>query len=200
MGQLADLSTSPFSSTGRVLDWFHDHPRAVRGDPDHLIARAEQLVRQHASEDAWLEARDYIEERMRDWQRSWGFHASDAYVALEVCPKLARALRMHERHMSPGDELHLVGQRLLAMFDEQGRDVLADWAPSVGEAEHHRTWEQIVRYTRKRGRDLVRAGKLSRELEWESTANFAAKAAAIAAILVAEYDARAKSGTVRRLA
>ena len=174
-----------------VVGWFHDHPDAVRGDADRLVSRAEAAVRQHVWEDAWREARDYIEQRMHEYERSWGFHASDAYVALEVCPKLARSLRTHERHVEPGDEAHLVGERLLSMFDEEGKRLLGEWALQLGEQEHHKVWEDIIRHTRKRGRELVRAGRLSSDLDWETTANFAAKAAMIAALLVAEYDARA---------
>ena len=196
MGQLAPTNFD----MDRILDWFHDHDDAVRGDPDRLIARAELAVREHADDDAWREARDYIEAKMHQWERGWGFHASDAYVALEVCPQLARQLRAHERHVQQGDEEHLVGRRLLAMFDPRGREVLREWALEVGEREHHRAWEEVVRYTRRRGRELVRSGRMPRNMDWESNENFAAKAATVASILAEEFDVRshaAKRGPPR---
>ena len=46
----------------RVMDWFRHHPESVHGNPQRLVARAEHAVRRHAREDAWAEARDYVEE------------------------------------------------------------------------------------------------------------------------------------------
>lgn len=200
MGRRLDsMRTQPSPHTRRgapshdgVIGWFHEHPDAARGDADRLVVRAEQRACRHAREDACLEARNYIEARMHAWEHGWGFHASDAYVALEVCPMLAEDLRSHERHVAPEDAPHLVGRRMLAMFDDRGRRVLTDWIIELGEREHHRAWEDIVRFTRRRGRDLVRSGRMPHNtLDWEHTANFAEKAAAIASILVDELEARA---------
>jgi len=157
-------------------------------------SRAASAVREQADDDAWREAHDFVEQRMHQWEHEWGFHASDANVALEICPKLARQLREHERHVQPGDEEHLVGRRLLAMFDSRGRDALREWILQLGEREHHRAWEEVVRYTRRRGRELVRSGRMPRDLDWEHSENFAAKAAAVAAILAEEFETRGRAG------
>jgi hypothetical protein len=180
------------ATTGRkdVLEWLHRHPRSVHGDVALIVARAERETRRHAREDAWSEARDYIRQRRVEWQRGWGFHASDAYVALEVCPRLARALRNHERHVQQGDERHLVGEELMALIEPEALDALAQWTIDVGEREHHRIWEEIIRYTRKRGRELVRDGQMRRDLDWDHCENFAAKAAQVAEILIREFDSR----------
>ena len=186
MGRLAS------NDRAHVLEWLSHHPRSVHGDAALIVARAERETRRHAREDAWSEARDYIEERREQWERSWGFHASDAYVALEVCPRLAKALRGHERHVREGDERHLVGEELMRLLEPDAIDAIAEWAREVGEREHHRIWEEIVRYTRKRGRELVRDGEMQRDLDWDHCENFAAKAAQVAEILIKEFDSRAK--------
>ncbi len=186
MGQLARIDRE------HVLEWLHHHPRSVHGDVALIVARAEREARRHAREDAWAEARDYVSLRRQEWQRGWGFHASDAYVALEVCPRLARALRSHERHVQQGDEKHLVGDELLRLLEPEALQALSEWALEVGEQEHHRIWEEIVRYTRKRGRQLVRDGQMQRDLDWDHCENFAAKAAQVADILIREFDARAR--------
>ena len=175
-----------------VLEWLRHHPGTVHGDIPLIVARAERETRRHAREDAWAEARDYVADRKEEWQRSWGFHASDAYVALEICPRLARALRTHERHMQPGDERHLVGEELLRLLEQDAIEALAEWALEVGEQEHHRMWEEIIRYTRRRGRELVREGRMERDLDWDHCENFSAKAARVAEILIREFDSRAR--------
>ena len=102
-----------------------------------IFARAERETRRHAREDAWSEARDYVRGRMTEWERGWGFHASDAYVALEVCPKLARALRSYERHVQMGDEQHLVGNELLNLLEPDAFQALGEWMLELGETTEH---------------------------------------------------------------
>jgi len=194
MGQYAPTShvgSNP-SDRERVLEWLARHPRSVHGDIALVVARAERETRRHARQDAWNEARSYVEAQMHQWERGWGFHASDAYVALEICPRLARALRTHERHVRKGDERHLVGDELVALLEPEAIEALAQWTLDVGEREHHGIWEEIIRYTRKRGRELVHNRQMERDLDWDHCENFAAKAARVAGILIREYDSMAR--------
>jgi len=186
MGRLARIDRD------HALSWLHRHSASVHGDVALIFARAERETRRHAREDAWSEARDYVRGRMTEWERGWGFHASDAYVALEVCPKLARALRSYERHVQTGDEQHLVGNELLKLLEPDAFQALGEWMLELGETEHHRIWEEVIRYTRRRGRELVQEGRMPRDMDWDACENFSAKAAHVAEILVTEFDARAR--------
>lgn len=181
------------TSSGRkhVLEWLSYHPRSVHGDAVSIVARAERATRRQARENAWSEARDYIERRREEWKNGSGSQASDAYVALEVCPQLARALRSRERHVREGDERDLVGEELMRLLELDAIEAIAEWTLTVGEHEHHRIWEEIVVYTRKRGRELVRTGEMQRSLDWEHCKSFSTKAARVAEILIAEFDSRA---------
>ena len=103
-----------------VLEWFDKHPDALQGDLLPTLERCEQAVRRHATEDAWLAAKHYVEQRQHDWEKLHGAHASEAYVAKEVCHQLADELRRHEPTPKDGDEDHLLGGPLKAAFDEEG--------------------------------------------------------------------------------
>jgi hypothetical protein len=175
-----------------VLHWLHEHPESVHGDVDLLCARCERAARLHAAEDAWIEARHRAEECMHRWEHQWGFHASEAYVAREACGMVARDLKGHEPHPHRGDEEHLVGRKLLEQLEPEAREALADWIVELADAEMHRTWREIVRYTEHRAATLRKEGRLSEDLDWEETANFKARAARIAALLMGEFGAHAK--------
>ena len=174
-----------------VIHWFEEHPQVIGRDPAALVGRCEQEVMRHASEEAWLTAKAYVAECELEWEQSWGFpRASETFVALEVCRRLARELQNVEPRVRPGDEDHLVGEKLMRSLDPQARKVLGEWALEMAEREEHLVWERIVRFTRAHGRALARQGMLSNDVSPES-GNYYAKAAGIAHRLVDAYEAHA---------
>jgi hypothetical protein len=174
-----------------MIHWLEEHPQPIGRDPEALVSKCEREIRKRAAEDAWLTAKAYVEECEHEWEHSWGFpRASEMFVALEVCRRLARELQHVEPHPLPGDEDHLVGEKLMRALDQPARAKLAEWAREIAWKEEHAVWEQIVRFTRGHGRMLVQQGTLSNDLSPES-GNYFAKAAGIARRLAEEYEAHA---------
>jgi hypothetical protein len=174
-----------------VIHWLEEHPQEIGRDPAALVDRCEREVRRHATEDAWLAASSYVQQCEHEWERSWGFpRASETFVALEVCRRLARELQHIEPHVSPGDEEHLVGAKLMQSLDPGARRKVGEWARELAESEEHAVWARIVRFTRAHGRWLARHGLLSNDVSPES-GNYFAKAAGIAHRLVEEYETHA---------
>jgi hypothetical protein len=173
-----------------VLSWLREHPAAVHEDPEALLERFEQEIRRHATADAWKAARAHVEERQHEWEQRWGFHASQAYAAKEICPELARELKGMEPHFEKGDEPHLVGEALLQRLEPEGRREAEEWIRDVANEVEHKIWQEIVAYTKRRGADLVREGRVSSDLTWEHTDGFGQQAARVAKILLEEFDAR----------
>ncbi|MCZ6463308.1 MAG: hypothetical protein O7A09_03135 [Proteobacteria bacterium] len=174
-----------------VLQWLESHAGDVHGDPREIVERCEEEVRRHAAEDAWLAAKRYVLHRMHQWEHEWGFHATEAHVAREICPKLAGELRRHEPHPQPGDEEHLLGQDLLDALEPTARAKVFEWVLELADQEEHRTWEDVVRFTRGEGRALVREGRVSSDSSWEGSENYAAKAAHVAQLLAEEFEQHA---------
>ncbi len=174
-----------------MIHWLEQHPQPIGRDPEALVDRCEREVRRHAAEDAWLTAKAYVEGCEHEWEHSWGFpRASEMFVALEVCRRLARELQHIEPHPAPGDETHLVGPKLMRSLDPQARAKMGDWARDLAEAEEHEVWAQIVHFTRIHGRMLAQQGLLSNDMSPDS-GNYFAKAAGIARRLAEEFEAHA---------
>ena len=186
MGHLA------WTDRTKVLDWLYHHPSAVHGDAAVIIARAEREARRRAREGAWAEARDTLQRYGRRWETRWSAHASDEFVLREVLPNLARVLSQNEKHVKPGDHLELVGQELMGLLEPEALEAISEWAVEVGEREHHRIWQEIIEYTRKRGRELMRDGKLPVDEGSGGASHFTAKAAQIARLLSREFDSRSR--------
>ena len=144
-----------------VLRWLKEHPAAVHGDPAEILSRCERAVRQHAQEDAWLAARDWVERRRHEYEAGTGAHASEAYVAREVCNQLAFDLRHHEPSVAPEDADHLAGGPVRQALEPEGWEQLVAWILELARQEEHRTWREIVRYTKRRAPELIREGGLS---------------------------------------
>lgn len=174
-----------------MIHWLEEHPQPIARDPETLVDRCERAIRRRAAEDAWLSAKAYVEGCEHEWEKSWGFpRASEVFVALEVCRRLARELEHVEPHSHAGDEAHLVGEKLLRQLDPQTRAKMAEWAREIAEAEEHDVWSEIVRFTRGHGRRLARRGELSNDVTPES-GNYFAKAARVAHRLAEEFEAHA---------
>ncbi len=179
---------------GEVLTWLNEHPEAVHGRPEEILERCEREVSRQTGEAAWLHARAIAQQRTRDFEEQWGFHASEAFVAREVCHDLAGDLRHLEPHPRPGDEERLLGPSMLAALEPEARERLRPWLHELAEREEHRVWLEIVRFTNARGRELVQQGAMSSELDFEHTHNYAATAARVTRILEEDYAAHARPG------
>ncbi len=176
---------------GQIVHWLEEHPGAVFGDPVEIVDRCERAVRRHAQEDAWLAAKSYVEERLHQWELEWGYHASEAFAALETCHQLAYELRHHEPHFGPGSEEHLAGGVVLRALSPEARELIRQWVLELAESEKHGAWREIVRFTDRRARDLIRERNLSRETRWSETRSYSAIAADVAAVLAHDYSVRA---------
>jgi hypothetical protein len=174
-----------------VLDWFRQHPDLVHGDADALVERCERAVRRHAREDAWVLAKRYVNERKRFFEESHGTHASEAFVAREVCQQLAQELRSHEPAPHRGDEEHLAGGAVKAALAQGAWETLIPWILEVARDEEHATWGEIVRHTKRQAQELIRSHQLSSDTSFDHTRCYADVAAQIAGLLARDFSEHA---------
>lgn len=174
-----------------VIHWLREHPEPLSRDPEALVSHCHREVQRHATEDAWLAAKAYVERQEHLFADSWGFpRSSEAFVAREVCHRLARELATHEPQVEASDADHLIGPKLLHALDPRTRTVLEKWALDLAESEEHRVWTDIVRMTHAQGKILAKRYHLSTNTRDES-GNYYKKAAGIAHMLAEEFEARA---------
>ena len=185
------MPNQPTIDKSTILRWLEAHPQAIGRDPKALLEHCEREVRRHAAEDAWLAAKEYVERKEHHWEREWGFPwVSEAFVARELCRRIARELARHEPHVEPGDEDHLVGEKVMEALDSQTRAMLGDWARLLASQVEHEVWERVVRFTKTHGRTLDRQGLLSHDPDPRS-GHYYEKAAGVAHRLVGEYEVHA---------
>ncbi len=130
-------------------------------------------------------------ERRRDWDEMLGAHASEAYVAREVCHQLAYELRRHEPSPHPGDEDHLAGGPVKGALEQEGWEFMLPWIMDLAREEEHETWEEIVRYTDHRARELIRAHHLSDDCSFDHSKCYGEIAARIASLLERDFAGHA---------
>ncbi len=99
-----------------------------------------------------------------------------------------------EPHFKKGDEPHLVGAERLDRLEPEARQLIEDWVCDVANDVEHKIWQEIVHYTKERGRGLVKEGRVSEETRFGQTRAFSQQAARVAKILVEELDERAHGG------
>jgi len=170
-----------------VLRWLETHPALVNGIPETIVSRCESTVRRHAREDAWSTAKRFVSERRTEHKDPIGAHASEVYVAREVCHQVARDLLRHEPHYEPGDEDHLADRSVRASLDERGWTMLIPWILDVARDEEHRTWLEISRYTDRLARNLIREHHLSGETRFDDTKCYGEVAQRIESLLERDY-------------
>jgi hypothetical protein len=141
----------------------------VKGEPEALVSRCEESVRRHARENAWVGAKRYVAERQHEWEASHGAHASESFVAREVCKSLAYELAHHEPAPHPGDEESLAGGTVKGALEHEGWEFLIPWIMEVAREEEHRTWQEIVAYTKSRAGELIRSHHLSSDTQFDHT-------------------------------
>ena len=175
-----------------ILHWLEDHPGAVHCSAGEIVDRCERAVRRHAAEDAWLAAKSWAEKRRREWaSHGWGNHASEAFVAREVCHQLAWELRHHEPSVATGSEEHLAGGPVKEALEPEGWAVLSGWVLDLARQQERSTWQEIVRFTDRRARSLVRERHLSDETSLEDARHYPEIAADVAGLLARDYSVRA---------
>lgn len=171
-----------------VLDWLGEHPNAVHGDPEAVVSRCEHAVRRHARVDAWIAAKRYVAARQHMWEEGHGAHASEAFVAREVCRELASELAHHEPIPHPGEEDHLAGREVKATLEREAWEFLVPWILELARDEEHRTWREIVTHTKRRAEELIRSHHLTSDTDFDHTKCYSDVAARIARMLAEEYE------------
>jgi hypothetical protein len=174
-----------------VVEWLRDHPDVVHGDVEEVVSRCERAVRRHAREDAWIAAKEWVTMRQHEWEESHGAHASEAFVAREVCRQLATELQRHEPTPHPGDEEHLAGAPVKSGLEQRGWEFLIPWIMELARAEEHRAWSEVVGHTKRRARDLIRQKHLSDDTHFDQTKCYGDVAARVAGILAEDYSEHA---------
>ena len=174
-----------------ILDWLRTHPDEVHDAPDELLARCEEEVHEHANEDAWLHAKHIAEAREHYWHEAWGAHASQAFVAREVCGKLAGDLRRREPIPGDGSGSHFVDSDVLEVLEPDARDVLLRYVRDLAQLEEHESWLQVIRFTRELGHKLARRGGFSADLDFARAPHYAKTAERVMHILAGEYERHA---------
>ena len=157
-----------------VLDWLRNHPEEVHETPEEVLSRCEREVHRHVLEEAWAHARDVARERERYWiEDGGGAHASEAFVAREVCRELAAELRHMEPVPQPGRARDYVRADVLAPLEAEARTLLLRYVLDLAQREEHRTWLEIVHFTREKGVDLAHERSFSQQLDFERTHGYA---------------------------
>lgn len=174
-----------------VLQWIDAHPGSVHGDAQEFVSRCERTVRRHAREDAWVAAKRHIARRRQEWESNPGSHASEVYVARQLCGQLAHDLRRHRPAPRAGDEDHLAGAPLKAAVEREGWVFLSGWILDLAREQANRDWLEIVHYTEHRAADLIREQALSDDCSLENSKCYGEIAEQIAEHLMHDYSVHA---------
>lgn len=175
-----------------ILQWLSEHRDSIRGEPAELVSRCERAVRRHATEAAWLSAKAWAERRRREFaEEGWGNHASDAFVANEVCHQIAWELAHHEPRVEPGSEERLATGPLRRAVGEEAWEQLSPWIRALAAEQEHAVWSEIVRFTHARARSLPRERQLSTASDLDHARHYPEVAAEIAGELVKDFSRRA---------
>lgn len=176
--------------------WIEAHPNAVHAESKALLDRGEHDALEHAHKDAWIRARAVAMQRLREFQTSHGYPASDAFVAREICHELARELKLHEPDLDDSTQgaEEWVSRRILEPLEPEARRLFVDWIHELADKEEHSTWREIVRYTDHRAKDLIREEHLTDECEWDIDHRYSIVAARVLKMLIADFEAHAARG------
>lgn len=175
-----------------VVQWLRVHPNDIQGNPESLVVRCERSVRRHAAEEAWHSAKAYVEKRKREWEKEWGTHAGETFVAKEICVQLAYELKHHEPKIEIGDEENLAGSEVQEALTTAGWNRVSEWVREVAQAEEHDVWCDIVRFTGKHGAQIARDFDFKDDSDYDHTRTYPEIAAQVAGILAEEYERHAQ--------
>jgi hypothetical protein len=175
-----------------VLDWLHDHPQEVKDAPEDVIQRCEDAVHERVSEETWLHACEVARERERYWRDDGGgAHASEAFVAREVCRELAAELRAMEPMPQSGQAPAYVDAASLAPLGRAARTLMLRYAFDLARREEHEIWLHVMDFTREKGLALAQQRGFSKQLDFDRTHGYAETAARVMHILADDFEDRA---------
>ena len=174
-----------------LITWLNQHPEDVHGQPEAAVRKCEEEVAEHTEEEAWLHARDIAEERNLYWQTAWGAHASEKFVAREVCQELAAELKRKEPVPEDGHEGTYVDEDVLTALEPEARSIVLEYVHDLARGEEHRAWLEVLRFTRERGRSLARDDSYSSDLTFDGTHSYAETAARVMDVLAHDFERRA---------
>ena len=158
-----------------------------------MLESCEREVHERVMEEAWTQARNVARERERYWaEDGGGAHASEAFVAREVCRELAAELRHLEPIPQPGHARDYVRADVLAPLEAEARTLMLRYVLDLAQREEHDAWLEIVHFTREKGVDLAHQRGFSHQLDFERTHGYAETAARVMHILAEEYARRAQ--------
>jgi hypothetical protein len=175
-----------------IESWLAVHPESIHAPARGLLDRCESEIREHAEELAWTHARQVAEQSLHRFERGFGLPASEVFVTREVCHEIARELRRHEPHVDRRMESEWVSLAVLEALDPSARRMLRDWLFDVAEQEEHRTWLEIVAFTHKVARALIREARMTRTLDWDFDRSYPRLAARVTEMLIHEFEAHAR--------
>lgn len=178
-------------------NWFAHHPDSIHMQPDALLDRCETEVRDHATYDAWLHARDVAEESLHRFEGIFGLPASGAFVTREVCHEVARELKSHEPHPDEKLAAEWAGRAVLEALDDEGREHLREWLCDLARREEHAAWRGIVHFTDHLARTLIRDMHMTADLDWDFDHSYPKVAARVARMLIREFEAHAVSSQLK---
>jgi hypothetical protein len=174
-----------------IEDWLAKNPLPTRVDVRELLDRCESAVRRHAREDAWIAAKRFAEDRARAWHGTWSPPASEVFVTTEVCHELAWELQHHEPEVREGDEEHLAGGPVREALPDESWAKIRAWVHDLAVEAEHRAWREIVRYTDRRAKDIIRRQGFTRDTGWDENHRYSEIASHVAEILAREYSLQA---------
>ena len=178
-------------------NWFAQHPDSIYTQPEVLLDRCEAEVRDHATYDAWLHAREIAEESLHRFERIFGLPASDAFVTREICHEIARELKNHEPHPDERQAAEWAGQAILDVLDDEARDQVRAWLCDLAEKEEHTAWRSIVHFTDHLAQTLIRDQHMTSELDWDLEHTYPQVAVRVAKMMIREFELRAVSSQMR---
>ncbi len=171
-----------------VLDWLTRHTEHIHDIPEQVLSRCETEVKKYAKEDAWLHARDIAKKHNHHWGHFWGAHASESYVARQVCSDLADELKRSEPIPANGHESDFVDDDVLDVLDPEACNIMLDYVHDLARGEEHDVWREIMRFTRKRSRTLALDEHLSSDLSFEGTHTYSETAVRVMGILARDFQ------------
>lgn len=175
-------------------NWLTHHPDQIHTDPDALLERCEKEAREHAHRDAWIQAKNVAEKSLRRFETGFiGHPASDTFVTREVCHEIARELKLHEPTPEDYDSQAWLSQMLLESLDPEAQTMFLGWLKDLAKAEEHSTWLEIVRYTHRSARELIREEHMTDDCDWDLDHTYPIVAARVVRLLMAKFQSQAAS-------
>lgn len=174
-------------------DWITHHPDSIHTDSRTLLDRCEDEAKDHAHRDAWIHAKEIAKKSLRRFEHGFGHPASDTFVTREVCHELARELKRNEPAPDDLDQGRdeWLNRSLLDTLDSDARTMFRGWLNELAEKEEHSTWLEIVRFTDRRARVLIREAHMTDQCDWDLDHTYPMVAARVVKMLIAEFEAHA---------